>query len=587
MKERSWQGIWIRAEIPSDPEYGMPSAPLFRGIFSLERIPQNMRVYLSGIGWHELYVNGRKADDRVLAPVVMQYTKHIPYIEYDIKELVKSGENSVEVILGNGWYHPYAKDVWNFQCAPWNPPSWEATKLICDVAADEEIVLKSDFNWQYTETPICFNTLRNGETYDAGKEKKEKKWRNAVAATPPIGILKKENLEPCRVCETLKPCSVTQIRPGVSVFDFGRNIAGWGRIRVHGEKGAKVTLRYGERIAEDGSLDQSHISKFVLSGDFQTDRYILSGSETSEEWSPRFTYHGFRYIQAETEGVVDLESVSAEFIHNAFEQSGKIETDSEELNWLQKATVASYLANFTGIPTDCPHREKNGWTGDAHLAAATGLWNFNAEKAYIHFLEMVCDTQQNSGIIASIAPSGGWGINLNPPWDVILFELPELIFRFTDDVDAIRRCFPAMMRYWRLLDSMNYNNLITHGLGDWCSSVENTQKLKTLISSAYFYRITVLLSEFAKILNCQTNFFDSLPKRAEEIAESIRSEFHNPDGSWADDSITALGTVLYFGLSQNPEADAKVLAEKVRQNNHLAYFGIFGAKLYCSHLKVC
>jgi len=529
MSERDWQGIWIRSEIPSDPEYGMPAAPLFRGVFSCLETPRETRIYLSGLGWHELYVNGQKADSRVFAPVVMQYTKHVPYIQYEVSKLIRNGENIIDVILGNGWYYPFANDVWHFEYAPWCPPGWEATKLICDVEADGNIVLKSDFNWRYCATPICFNALRNGETYDARKKNVTVLWKNAVAATPPFGVLKEETLEPCRVCEILSPVSAAELRPGVSVFDFGRNISGWGRIKVHGESGARVTIRYGERIAEDGSLDQKHIAKFVLTGKFQTDCYILSGSEPRENWSPRFTYHGFRYIQIETEGVAALDSITAEFIHNGFDTCGQIEMDLEELNWLQKAAVDSYLSNFTGIPTDCPHREKNGWTGDAHLAASTGLWNFQAEKAYLHFLEMVCDAQQSSGIVAAIVPSSGWGTGVNPPWDVILFELPSLLFQVTNEKTAIRNCLPSMLRYWRVLNSTSNNNLITYGLGDWCSSVENTQEIKTFLASAYFYKMTVLLSEFAKILGCDSSFFASFPERAKKIADSIRTEFHHID----------------------------------------------------------
>lgn len=578
MKGHSWKGHWIRAELPSDPEYGMPPAPLFRGVFFCRKAPQNVRIFLSGLGWHELFLNGTKADDRVLAPAVMQFDRHVPYIEYDVSPLAHPGKNIVEVILGNGWYYPFTEDVWHFQHAPWCPEAWEAVKLRCDVSVGGRCVLSSDRSWKCRATPIRFNSLRGGEFYDARREREPVEWRCAEPATPPPGLLLREEQEPCRVLDRFEPVSARLLRPGVRLFDFGRNLTGWARIRVRGKAGATVVLRYGERIRDDGSPDREHIAKFVLSGEFQTDRYTLSGAAEPEVWSPRFTYHGFRYVEAGITGEAELESIVAEFIGSGFERVGRIETDSVDLNRIQQATVQSYHANFTGIPTDCPHREKNGWTGDAQLAMETGLWNFNGRAAYRHFLQIVADTQKPSGMISSIAPTSGWGYQANPPWDAVLFEIPFRLRQFYGDNGTISRHFPVLERYWRFAESIAFDDVLRCGLGDWCSSVENGRELRHFISSAYFCWMTRKMAEFAPLAGRRKSVAERYRERAGRIAGALLREFRHADGGWCDGSLTALSVALHFGLSPEPETDALRLAELVRERKHRACFGIFGAK---------
>lgn len=571
-----WKGFWIRAlEHSADPKYDLPPAPLFRGAFHCSKAPRQTRVLLCGLGWHELYVNGCKFDDRVLAPAVMQYTVHVPFVEYDISGLVHEGDNHIDVLLGNGWYAPVAEDTWSFHLAPWS--HWERTKLLCNVVADGKTVLKSDYSWKYRTTPLCFNSLRNGETYDARKETDPEEWKDVFCAMPPPGELLREDMEPCRVCEELKPVSCNKVA-GMQMFDFGHNLTGWAKIRVRGRAGAQVTLRYGEKLHEDGSLDQSNIKMFVLTGEFQTDHYILAGKDVPEEWAPRFTYHGFRYVQAEIEGEAEIEEITAQFVHNGFQQHGSFVSDLPALNRLQETVLYSYLSNFTGIPTDCPHREKNGWTGDAQLALETGLWNFDARNAYCHFEQMLADTQTAGGVLSSIAPTGGWGYDINPPWDVALFEIPFQIFRFHNDTSAIKKFFQPMKKYWTFLNSIAKDGVIFRGLGDWCSPVENGTALRSFISSAYLYRMTRYFASAQEIAGCNRKMTASVRERALELAAALRRAFLNPDGTWADGSLTAGAVALCFQLSIEPQADAWALVQAVRKGKHRANFGIIGAK---------
>lgn len=571
-----WKGFWIRAhEHSADPEYKLPPAPLFRGTFHCSKVPRKTRVLLCGLGWHELYVNERKFDNRVLSPCVMQYTRHVPFIEYDITRFVQEGANCLDILLGNGWFVPITEDVWSFHSAPWC--HWEGTKLLCNVVADGRTVLKSDYSWKYRTTPICFNSLRNGEIYDARKEAAPEEWHEVFCAMPPPGKLLKEDMEPCRVCEELKPLSCKKVA-NIQIFDFGRNLAGWAKIRVQGSAGAKITLRYGEKLHADGSLDQSNIKMFVHTGEFQTDHYIVAGKDTPEEWAPRFTYHGFRYVQAEIEGDAVLLAITAQFVHNDFQQHGNFVSDLPQLNQLQEIVRYSYLSNFTGIPTDCPHREKNGWTGDAQLALETGLWNFDARKAYCHFEQMIADTQTAGGPLCSMVPTGGWGYDINPPWDIALFEIPFQIMRFYNDPSAIKKFFQPMKHYWTFLNSIAKNGVIFRGLGDWCSPRGNGPELKSFISSAYLCRMTQYFACAQEIAGCNKKMAAATRERYLELVQALQQTFLHADGNWADGSLTARAVAAYFQISANPQSDAGALAQAVREDQYRANFGIIGAK---------
>ena len=250
------------------------------------------------------------------------------------------------------------------------------------------------------------------------------------------------------------------------------------------------------------------------------------------------------------------------------------------LNALQRNTVQSYLSNFTGIPTDCPHREKNGWTGDAQLAMETGLWNFKAEKACTHFLELFADTQRPSGQLPGIAPSGGWGFNWGsgPAWDILLFEYPWQMYLFCGNTENIRRFYGNMQSYIEYCNGMSENDLIRFGLGDWCHHTRSAIVTTELTSTAYYYYAVTRMVEFANILGKKSD-----AKQYAELAKKIRTAFNkkfcHKDGTYASGEWTALAAALYFDLAE--EKNRKKIAEKlvkmVRANGHKVNFGILGA----------
>ncbi len=584
---RKWKGYWIKSPLASTTRDTKP-APYLRKTFEYTGDVSDAKIYLCGLGWHELYVNGEKADDRVLAPVVTQFDKRASYIEYDVSSLIRQGKNAIVVLLGNGWYNCQTEEVWNFVNAQWR----DGPKLICDVVIGGETVAKSDKSWKCAASPIFFDALRNGEKYDANNEIEgfaspeldDSSWCNAEQGFPPGGIITKEELEPCRVIRTYEPVAVDALYPYVIVYDFGTNLTGWCEIEIEGGvSGSVVTMAYTEQITLSGDPEKGDNATFVKSGDFQNDTYVVKGSGI-ETYHPRFTYHGFRYVRISLGDMpgsnLKIRSVKACFVHNGFAEAGSFTSSHKVLNRLQELCLQSYRSNFTGIPTDCPHREKNGWTGDASLACELGLWNFDSKKAYHHFARTLADTQRPSGQLPGIAPTAGFGYNWGsgPAWDCCLFELVWNIYRFTGDSEPARELYDNMSLYIAYCEGMMEDYLVNFGLGDWCSYDYRIEPPVELTSSGYVYQDCCRMAAFAKLFGKEED-----AKRFGELAANIKAsynkKFYNGDGTYSNASMTANSAALYFGIAEkDQELTIKKIVEELRGRGHRINFGILGAK---------
>ncbi len=588
MKKRKWQGRWIssgKAMVAHLRTTG--AAPCLRKEFTCPEHWSNATLYLCGLGWHTLYINGQKADDRVLCPTISRYDRQAMYTVYDITHLLRPGQNAIAVLLGNGLYNCFEIQHWSFDKAPWR--DWP--KLCCDLEINGEIILSSDTSWKIHDSPIIFDALRNGEFYDArltidgfampGFD--DSPWQNAKYCFPPGGDLLEDEATPCRITRVFKPVASWRIDAYKTVYDFGVNLTGWGRIKARGPAGTLVELQYCERV--DPTTHQGiteDLDSYIDTGRFQCDRYFLRGDGDQEQWEPTFTYHGFRYIQVSCFNGAVLEGIEACFIHSDFEKAGFFDSSSEMLNALQRNTIQSFICNYTGIPTDCPHREKNGWTGDACLAAETGLWNFNARKSFEHFINVLVSCQRDNGQLPGIAPTGGYGYNWGngpAPFDSILFEYPYQLYLFHGDLTLIQHHYDAMRRYLDYCDSLSNDNLVEFGLGDWKIPAGTVAAPTAVTSSGYYYQDALRMAFFANLLN-RPDDETCYKTLAENIKNSFQREFVHTDGMVANDAWTALATALYFRLAD--EATLTTIAQrligKVRANNHRADFGTLGAK---------
>ena len=584
--ERKWFGHWINAgRTMGTPTDEVLPAPYLRKTFDCADTPQKAVIYLCGLGWHELYVNNQKADDRVLAPTISQYDKHVGYIEYDVTNLLKKGKNAVCVLLGNGLFNSRVPK-WNFDKAPWR----DFAKMLCDVEVDGKIVAQSDESWKVCNSPITFNEFRNGQCYDARLEVEgfadpdtdDSSWKKASLCMPAGGRVVLETQEPCRVMQSYPAVSSRYVTCWEKTYDFGTNLAGWCKIKVKGPAGALIKLMYAEKIDPiSGFINVAEINPYEDFGNFQTDEYILKGAPDGEVFEPTLTYHGFRYVQFWSMGDVELLDIQAQFVHTAFPENGKFESSDDMLNTLQRNTLQSYKSNYIGIPTDCPHREKNGWTGDASIAAETGIWNFDTEKAYAQFTRVLADTQRPCGQLPGIAPSGGWGYNWGsgPLWDDLLFEYPYQVYRFRGKTELIEEYYEQFKLYMEYCESRSQDHLLNFGLGDWCHWNRMGGTPVEVTSSGYYFKNVMRLSLFAEILGKADNaaYYRDL---AENIRKSFIAKFANADGTFADRALTAAAVAIGVGIVENEAAvkSAAALAGQVRQEGHKANFGITGAK---------
>jgi len=577
-----WTARWIAAPDANLGSWHVPAqpAPFFRKVFACPAGRQAM-LRLCGLGYYELYLNGMRVGDQVLDPVVTQYDKRARYVTHDVTALLHPGENVIGVILGNGWYNCHTPDVWHFDKASWR----DYPKLLLELAVDGTFALASGTDWKVTRGPIVFDALRNGEHYDARLELDgwltpgydDSAWKAAAQVAGPGGVLEPQLMPPCQVMRTLPAADSWTLPSGETVYDLGQNITGWARIAVSGARGAEVTIRYGERLRER-ALDQEQIACFIKGGDCQTDRYILKGGEI-ETWEPRFTYHGFQYISIR--GEVKIHSVEGRVVHTAFPQVGQFACSDATLEKLQANTVWSYIGNFVGIPSDCPHREKNGWTGDAQLAAETGLFNFAAGSAYTQWVESIADAQRPSGQLPGIVPTAGWGFNWGsgPAWDSALILIPWYVYLFTGDDTAIRANYGAMKKYLDFCAEQAEGHILSFGLGDW-SHHDASRMAETAITSTGYYYVDVLtLARFARILGHKTDRL-RFERLAAKIKQAFNKRFYRGEGLYGKGEPTALGCALHQGLVDESERSivARRLAEIVQANGGKADFGILGAK---------
>ncbi len=562
-------------------------APYFRRIFAVNEGWRTAVVRICCVGFYELLLNGEKVGDHVLDPPVTDFSRRLRYVTYDVSAMLRPGDNVIGVILGNGWYN-----------SPWN--LWRSyPRMVVQLELDGVLILHSDSSWQTATGPITFNGIRNGEFYDARLEQQNWQgvdfdangWQAAEKVLPPGGIVEELTMPPCKVMDTLSPLVQYHPPSGGCVYDFGENIAGWCRLTVCGSRGTVVTLRYAERLTSDHDIDQAHIGIFIPSGEIQTDRYTLRG-DGMEIWEPRFTYHGFQYCKVAFEGEAEVLQLKARVVYTAFASLGKFTSANETLNKLQDCFRRSYVGNFVGIPTDCPHREKCGWTGDALLAAESGLFNYASASAYSQWLDNFPDVQRPNGQMHGVIPycEGGLAWESGPPWDAALVMLPWFIYLYTGDLLPARRLYSAMKRYLDFCSAMADGHIVEFGLDDWChprSPNEHPWKERhapfkaplAMLATAWYY---TACQTFAKIASLFGNSDDQRQYGflADEIRTAFNRKFYCGDGIYANGCQSALGCALYHELAEPgvvPQI-ARRLYETVRDNGYKVDFGIVGSK---------
>ena len=553
--EMSWSARWIE-NTACDPF----AAPVFRKQFTLDGPGGTAVLYITGVGFYVCTLNGRNVTDALLQPAFSKYDARVYYNEYDVTALLTPGTNVIEVTLGNGWYNEMGEDCFSFEHAAWKSPP----QLICELILDGHPVVASDSTWLCAQSKTVYNCLRYGERYDASLP--DHAFHPASLSRGVGGILMPQRIPPVRVRERIVP-----IRLPNNVYDVGKNISGDVEIVVQGARGSRVVLMYGELLDAEGNVTQANIKRHATIPRTQTDEYTLSGAG-EEQWHANFCYKGFRYVQVSGDAV--RLSMEARVYHTDLADAGGFVTDNPAINAIIAAVRQSTLTNFVHIPTDCPHREKNGWTGDAHIACEQALFQFRMTEAYIKWLDDLADCQRPSGQLPCVAPTStyGYGWGSGATWDAALVFIPWELYRFTGDTAHLARYYGAMRRYVEYLTGATERLICTIGLGDWCSPIEAPSGNDRLLLTACFYRMAQIVSQSARLLG-KASDADRFAELARDIAEAIHAELLP-----IADTQTNLSVLLYFGLTQDVEGDLRRLLKTIDAAGEHIQCGIFGAK---------
>lgn len=591
----NWKGTWIT----NTEDTTATKAPYFRKTFSTQKKVVKATAYVAGVGYHIVYINGKPVTDAVLEQAYTRYDKRLLYKVYDVSALLSSGSrHSIAAELGNGWYNVQSHAVWGFQSAPWRKTPRLLLDLVITYNDGTTDIIATDDTWKCSTGPSQFNSLYCGEIYDARQEIpgwnatgfNDSGWKPALKTQSPGGTLSEQLMPSIKIIRRIKPVSIHKVDKATYLFDMGQNFAGVATIKLQGKAGTKVTLHYGEVLTRDGKLDLKHNTEHMrsLPGDlpFQTDVYYLKGGQ-QEVFTPRFTFHGFQYVQVTTDTDVklDLRSIEGLFYSSAFEEAGHFTSSDTMINRLYEAARQSYRSNFLSIPTDCPQREKNGWTADAQISTEVGLWNYNSTPGYLKWLNDLRDAQTPEGGFPGIAPSNGWGYDrqgedeqtFGPAWGSALTMVTWYLYLYNGDTAVVKEHYPAIKRYTDVLTKRSKGRLIGFGLDDWMSLVKTPV---TLTSTAYYYTVTDLTARMARIIGNKEDAA-AYDKLSGEIRTAFNNVFLDPaTGLYKDSTLTALSAVVFHGLtpSGGEKSVATQLEAQVVRKNYHADFGVLGTK---------
>ncbi len=551
----------------------------------------NAECLICGLGTYILYINGKRVNNDVLSPAITAYDIRSLFVRYDITNFLQEGKNVIAVKLGNGFYNQTTKDIWGFYCVSWrNTP-----RLRLEIFNDDTTILYTDTSWKATYDGATFhNNIREGEYYDARKEDNwetlnynDSTWNNANVVRAPGGVLEEQLLPPIRECETFSPIKIIQSKEGY-ILDFGQNMAGYVGFTLKEKEGTKLTISYSEKLI-DGELNRESNSMYLYSGVYQQDEYVFSGKDT-ESWKTQFAYHGFRY--AEVKGLTkkpSKDNFTAYFVHTDLKQVGNFACSNDLLDWIYKAGIYSFLSNYHGIPTDCPHREKHGWTGDANMSCNYATALFDMKQAYKKWLIDIIDTQRPSGQICSIAPTNGFGYNWGPgpAFDSALFFIPYTLYVETGDLDCIELVYEPCKKYLEFASSLEVDGTVCYGIGDWSWPIENRADMMTnrFLDTTFYYNMVKVVSKMANLLNKNEDAIIYSDK-ADEIKNTILNKFI--DGNNVDNNTQgAYASVLYFDIVSGEQAKqiAKKLVKKIEEDEYKFRVGIHGMKCLLNALS--
>ncbi|MFB6343763.1 glycoside hydrolase family 78 protein [Saccharicrinis sp. FJH62] len=615
LKPRDWNGAkWIGFEELSEKDrlvegvtgYGELShnkvekraiVPMFRNDFYLDKEIESATLFISGLGQYDAYLNGEKIGDDFLTPGWTHFDKTVLYNTYNVTDLLRSGDNAIGVIVGNGFYYNNRERYRKLIIAYGYP------EMICKLQVNfkngtsQTIVSGSD--WQIKPSPITYSGIYGGEDYDARLEEDgwnkpgfdAQNWQKAKLVKAPEGKLTSDQNYPVKVVQSFDPVSTTRLNDSVYVYDFGQNASGIVSLEVEGKEGQKVQLWPGEVLKDNGTVSQRG------SGSPYYYTYILDGKGT-ESWQPRFSYYGFRYVQVvgaqpdssnDDPGLPKIKVLKALHTRGDAPQVGMFDCSNDLFNRIFALINWGIKSNIQSVMTDCPTREKLGWLEQTHLMGESVHFNFDMYPLYAKLTNDMMDAQTAKGLVPSIVPEY---INFeyydtafrdSPEWGSASITMPWMIYKWYGDPTVMQKAWPMMQAYMNYLSSKASDDILSHGLGDWYDIGPNTPGFVQLtpvplVATATYYYAAVLMSEIAAELGKKEDEA-AYSDLASHIKSAFNNTFYNTETRiYATASQTALAMPLSLGLVPNGDEQAvfKNLLKTIMADNYSLTAGDIG-----------
>ncbi len=551
-----WKGKWIGGANQIRREFTLPARVV------------RARAYVAGVGYYELRVNGHKVGDHVLDPAWTTYDKRVLYTVYDITDRLRPGANAVGVMLGEGWFKARALRM----------------QIHAELEGGKTLDTATDGTWKTVAGPIQADSVYNGEVYDARLETPgwdrpgfdDALWKPAQLIDGPKGALSAQMMPPIRVTDTIVPVKMTMPRAGVYIYDLGQNIAGVVELRVRGARGTRVQLRHAELLYDDGTLNVENLRAAKA-----TDVYTLRGDGGTEVYQPRFTYHGFRYVELTGyPGAAKFDTIRAKVVHSDVRPTGGFTSSKQILNQIQRNIVWGIQDNLHSVPTDCNQRdERQGWMADAHLYAETAMLNFDMAAFYTNFLRDIHDVQAADGTITDTVPHRFGSRPADPAWGIAYPLLTWYMYEYYGDRRIIEQHFAGVKAWADYLRSRSHDGILDYSYyGDWVP-IEKTPG--DLVSTFCYYWTADLVAHMAEVLGKQGDA-EAYRKLAGEIKDAFNAKFLNAStGVYGTGTQTA--QILPLFLNMAPDGRRGGVFGALRddlvytRNTHLTT-GILGTK---------
>jgi alpha-L-rhamnosidase len=601
LNEGDWKAKWIGLDkaMGADDiksELSRLSTRMVRKEFPIKKKLTKATVYMCGLGLFELTVNGNKIGDQVLAPALSEYNKRSYYMTFDVTGQIKAGQNAIGILLGNGRYFAPRAAVPTKTVKYGFPKTIVQLKLEYEDGTSENVC--SDESWKITaDGPIISNNEYDGEEYDATKEImgwdkagfNDSKWLKAELVDPGSPKLCAQMTEPIKVKETLKPVSVKEVTPGVFIFDMGQNMVGWTKLNVKGPKGTTVSLRFAETLSPDGQLYLANLRSAKV-----TDKYTLKGLGV-ETFEPKFTYHGFRFVEVKGyPGKPDLSVLNGRVVYDNMQTTGLFITSNNTINTIYKNAYWGIRGNYRSIPTDCPQRdERMGWLGDRAMGSKGESFVFNNGNLYAKWMQDIEDAQRNDGSVPDVAPSYWEIYSDNITWPGAYLIISNMLYDQYANIEPIRKHYDSF-RKWVFYMKGKYlkDGILTKDTyGDWCMPPESANLIHSVdpsritngevLSTTYYYNMLTLMERFATLLN-KTVDAKEYNALAATVYKGYNDKFYNASQhNYSNNTATANLLSLAYGLV--PEANKKSvfanIVDKTEKdfNGHIST-GLVGAQ---------